>query len=151
MNDKHKQEFEFSQVTNNIFLGTNICCLDKTHTQALTDLGITAEIDLEKEGQNPVAEIEIYLRLPTVDKTAPSVPQIKAGVALIDRMVNIDKKVYVHCKFGHGRSPTLVAAFLISKGKTVSEAIETIKKNRPEVHLNEIQMKALKEFSDREE
>lgn len=148
MDKNHKQKFEFSQITKNIFLGTNLCCLDKTHIQALTDLGVSAEIDLEKEKQNPTPEIPIYLWLPTIDKIAPSVEQIISGISLINEMVKLNKKIYVHCKYGHGRSPTLVAAYLISKGSSVSEAIETIKKARPEIHLNEIQLKALESFSE---
>ena len=57
--------------------------------------------------------------------------QFAAGVTLMENMTKRSKKVYVHCQYGHGRSPTLVAAYLISQGKAVIEAIEAIKVARP--------------------
>ena len=50
-------------------------------------------------------------------------------------------------KNGHGRSPTLVAAWFISRGKTLAQAIALIKRKRPEIHLEKSQIAALKQFS----
>ncbi|MEK6853994.1 MAG: dual specificity protein phosphatase, partial [Nanoarchaeota archaeon] len=55
-------------------------------------------------------------------------------------------KVYVHCKAGHGRSPTLVAAYFILKGKSVKEALVSVRRKRPGIHPTYAQMKALKKF-----
>lgn len=146
MHEDHPQ-FDFSQITEHLFLGTNLCCLSKSHIQILLDIGITAEIDLEKEKQDPVPQVPIYLWLPTEDKTSPSTEQFKAGVSLIEQMVKLGKKVYVHCKNGHGRSPTLVAAYLISQGQTMNDSIEVIKKARPEAHLEKVQIEELIKYS----
>lgn len=139
-------QFDLSQITENIFLGTNLCCIEKTHIQILLDIGVTAEINLERERTDKAPDVPVYLWLPVEDKTAPSPDQLTAGVSLIDQMTKIGKKVYVHCQYGHGRSPTLVAAYLISQGKTVMQAIDTIKAARPEIHIEEAQMKALEEY-----
>lgn len=143
---KHHAQFDLSQITEFVFLGTNLCCLARSHIQILLDLGVTAEIDLEKERQDAAPDVEVYLWLPVADKTAPSMDQFAAGVTLMTDMTKRGKKVYVHCQYGHGRSPTLVAAYLIAQGKTVMEAIETIKAARPEVHLEDVQTQALEEY-----
>lgn len=139
-------KFDFSQITETVFLGTNLCCHSKSHIQELLDIGITAEIDLEKERQEKAPDVPVYLWLPVTDKEAPTVEQLAAGVGLITQMSKAGKKVYVHCKNGHGRSPTMVAAYLISEGKFVSEAIDLIKAARPEIHLEEVQLKALENY-----
>jgi len=147
MIEKHHPQFDFSQITENIFLGTNLCCLTKSHIQILLDFGITAEIDLERERQDSAPDVEVYLWLPVTDKTAPTMNQLVSGVSLINQMTKRGKKVYVHCQYGHGRSPTMVAAYLISQDKTVNEAIDTVKEARPEIHLEEVQIEALKNWA----
>lgn len=142
----HHPQFDLSQITEFVFLGTNLCCLTRSHIQILLDLGVTAEIDLEKERQDVAPDVEVYLWLPVVDKTAPSMDQFTAGVTLMTDTVKRGKKVYVHCQYGHGRSPTMVAAYLIAQGKTVMEAIDTIKAARPEIHLENVQMQALEAY-----
>lgn len=142
----HHPKFDLSQITEFVFLGTNLCCLNRSHIQILLDLGVTAEIDLEKERQDAAPGVAVYLWLPVVDKTAPSMDQLAAGVALIENTTKRGKRVFVHCQYGHGRSPTLIAAYLISQGKTVIEAIGTIKAARPEIHLEDSQMQLLGEY-----
>jgi len=61
--------------------------------------------------------------------------------------VKIKKKTYVHCINGHGRSTVLVAAYLISKGKTVKKVLELIKQKRPSIHLEKIQKEALDKYA----
>lgn len=145
-NQKHHPQFELSQITEFIFLGTNLCCSLRSHIQILLDLEVTAEIDLERERQDVAPDVEVYLWLPVVDKTAPTMDQFAAGVTLMANMTKRRKKVYVHCQYGHGRSPTLVAAYLISQGKTVREALDTIQAARPEIHLENVQIQAIEKY-----
>lgn len=138
--------FQFNQITDLIYLGTNLCCTAIPHVKVLLDLGIKADIDLEEDRQEQTPNIDTYLWLPVKDHEAPTPQQLDAGVAVIDSLVKNQKKVYLHCKNGHGRSPTLLAAYFISQGMEVNEAIEKIKAKRPEVHLRESQMEALYKF-----
>ncbi len=48
---------------------------------------------------------------------------------------------------GHGRSTVLVAAYLISKGKTVKKVLELIKQKRSSIHLEKIQKEALDKYA----
>lgn len=143
MREDHPK-FEYSQITEQIFIGTNMCC--QMHMGKLTDLGIEADIDLEEERQEAPPQIAVYLWLPVKDLQAPTLVQLESGVALIDQIAKAGKKVYVHCKNGHGRSPTLVAAYFIFHGMTPVEALEKIKGKRPEIHLEQVQIEALNNF-----
>jgi len=87
-----------------------------------------------------------FLWLPVKDHAAPTKAQLDVGVSFIRECVKNKQRVFVHCKFGHGRSPTLVAAYLKSTGLSVDEAIEKIKAARPEIHLEEGQRVALEEY-----
>lgn len=148
MNEGH-QKFQFNQITDLIYLGTNLCCTATPHIKVLLDLGIKADIDLEEEKQEQTPDIDTYLWLPVKDHHAPTQEQLDTGVAVIDSLVKNNKKVYIHCKNGHGRGPTLLAAYFISQGMEVNEAIEEIRSKRSEIHIREVQTNSLNEFRQR--
>ncbi|MEE9525957.1 MAG: dual specificity protein phosphatase family protein [Candidatus Woesearchaeota archaeon] len=143
---KHgKLTFEYNKITDSIYLGTNQCC-EIHFKKELLKKGVKADISLEGEKIDAPFGVDYYLWLPTKDHTAPSQKQLKAGVDFINSLIKNKVKVYVHCQRGHGRAPTLVAAYLISKGKTVKQAIDFIKKKRKTIHPNKIQKSALEKF-----
>lgn len=146
MDKKHHIIFNYNQITENIFLGSNLCCTNPTHTGILKKENISADIDLEIERQDEVPEVDIYLWLPVVDKKAPSQIQLNVGVAAIDSLVNKNERIYIHCKNGHSRSTTLVAAYLVSNGMNPDEAISMIRSKRKEIHLQDVQLEALRQY-----
>lgn len=122
-----------------------MCC--QTHfDKSLLKKGIIADISLEKKSLDQPFGVDYYCWLPTIDHTPPKMKQIKVGVDFISSLVKKKVKIYVHCQRGHGRAPTLVAAYLISQGKNVEEAVSFIKKKRPSIHLDKNQINALKKF-----
>ena len=143
---KHgKLTFEYSKITEYIYIGTNQCC--QTHfNKKLLSKGIKADISLEKERLDAPFGVDYYLWLPVKDHTAPTQKQLMIGVNFIENLIKNKIKVYIHCQRGHGRAPTLVAAYLISKGKIAEQAVEFIKKKRPVIHPNKIQINALRRF-----
>jgi len=78
-------------------------------------------------------------------RKAPTQKQLLIGAKAIKEFVDNKIKVYVHCKRGHGRSPSLVAAYFILIGDNVNDAIKKIRSKRG-IHLNKEQIKALKKF-----
>ncbi len=143
---KHgKLIFEYNRITNYIYIGSNQCC-ELHFKKELLKKGVKADVSLEKEKLDAPFGVDYFLWLPTKDHTAPLQKQLKAGVDFIDSLIKNKVKVYVHCQRGHSRAPTLVAAYLIRKGKTVKQAIGYIKKKRPVIHLNKKQVDALKKF-----
>jgi protein-tyrosine phosphatase len=145
MAEEHKK-LDYSQIDAHIFIGTNMCC--KTHfEEELLSQGIVADISLEEENIDAPFGVDFFHWLPVTDHTPPAPDQILVGVSIMQAHIDLDHKIYVHCKNGHGRAPTMVAAYYISQGATVEEAIETIREKRPSIHLDDVQIDRLKEFA----
>jgi protein-tyrosine phosphatase len=149
MNDQDHGEIkilEYNYIKDGIYIGTNKCCVGHFDL-GLQDEGIEADISLELERLDEPFGVSFFVWLPTKDKHAPTLAQLRFGALAISNLVEQKKKIYVHCQNGHGRAPTLVSAYLIKKGMSVEEAIELIKAKRPTIHLNDEQLKALKVFA----
>ena len=144
--EKDKVQFNYNKITPNIYLGTNMCC--QTHFEKkLLAKGITLDVSLEGERIDKPYGIGYYLWLPTRDHTAPSMQKLHMGVHCISVAICEKEKVYVHCKNGHGRAPTMVAAYLIKhKNMSATEAVLYIKKRRPEIHPEPSQKKRLEQW-----
>lgn len=149
MGKKHPEinKLEFNYITDGIYIGTNMCC--QVHfDKDLVKEGITENISLEEEQIDTPAGVGSYLWLPVKDHTPPDKDQMEYGVNALEKLVSLGKKIYVHCKNGHGRAPTLVAAYLIrEKNMNPEKAVAFIKEQRPAIHLEESQLEALEEFS----
>ena len=142
----HKKHilFEYNKITEYIYLGTSKCC--QGHFQkSLIKKGIKADISLEREELDKPIGVQYFLWLPVTDKKPPSQKQLLIGAKTIKECVDNKIKVYVHCKRGHGRSPTLVAAYFILEGSSYKEAIKKIRQKR-KIHLTQEQITALKKF-----
>ena len=143
----HPSALDYDEVIDGIFIGTNQCC--RTHfDERLRRAGITADISLEEERLDQPVGVAFYLWLPAKDKTAPTQSQLRVGVAVLEELVRLKQKVYVHCKLGHGRAPTLVAAYIVKKrGQTVREAIDFVSHKRDHVHIEDVQRNALEAYA----
>lgn len=150
MNNGHPQikEFEYNDIIDGIYIGTNQCC--QTHfDERLKKEGITADISLEDDRLDAPFGVDFYVWIPVKDHTPPSPNQLEFGVSTLEKLVNMGKKIYVHCQNGHGRAPTLVASYLIRKGRSPEEAEDVIKSKRPTMHLEDAQRAALRDFSNK--
>jgi len=136
---------EWDQIDDYIIIGTNLCCT--VHVQELHDLGVVADIDLEEAQMHQPMDVLHSLWLPTVDHTAPTLSQLRVGAATLTELVAAKQLTYVHCRNGHGRSPTLVAAYYIHQGLAVDAAIEKIASKRSEIHIEPPQIEALEQFA----
>ena len=142
----HPAPIDYHYIIDGIYIGTNQCC-QMHFAKELLAKDITADISLEEKRVDAPFGVKFYLWLPVKDHTAPSQEQLAIGVLMLRKLVALKKKIYVHCKNGHGRAPTLVAAYLISRGKSVKEAVAIIKKHRPGAHLVPDQQRALAKFA----
>jgi hypothetical protein len=138
---------EYSQITPHIYIGTNRCC--RLHFEkSLLRKGIRADISLEEKSLDQPFGVNYYLWLPTKDHTAPSQGQLAVGTDFLMQLVRRRIKCYVHCMRGHGRTPALVAAYLVmARGVSPEQAFALIKKVRPSVHPNKKQVSAVKRFA----
>jgi len=121
------------------------------HAVQFKKLGVSVELNLSsEENELPPKEIETYIWLPTVDGYAPSQTQLDIGTSAINEAVSNGKRVYIHCKNGHGRSPAMVAAYLVRfKAYQVDEAVILIKEKRSETHIENTQINALRQFAEK--
>ena len=146
MEEHSQNKLDFDYIVDGIYIGTNQCC--QTHfDENLVKDGVSADISLEEERVDAPFGVEFYVWIPVKNHMPPTPDQLEFGVSVLEKLVSMDKKVYVHCKNGHGRAPTLVAAYLVKNGKTPEEAEMFVKAKRPPVHLEEVQREAIRHFS----
>jgi protein-tyrosine phosphatase len=140
--------FEYDQITPYIYIGTNACC--RPHfDEKLLKKGIQADVSLDDKRIDQPRGVKYFLWLPTKNHAAPTQAQLQLGVAALQMLVANRMKVYVHCQRGHGRAPTLVAAYLIAEGMSLAKAIAFVRKKRPSMHLETAQVAALAKFENK--
>ncbi len=138
-----KHEHAFDEVVPGVFLGGRLTDKDEIPFQ---DTGIGYALDLTSEfSETPFMRRKYrYLNVPLLDSCAPTQKQLKRAVEWVCEK-QIDSPVYVHCALGHGRSATVVAAYLLkTKQATCPErAVDLIREHRPRISLNTHQLGAL--------
>ncbi len=142
-----RPSYTFGWITPSILLGGQPA---RKVWATLIRRGITGVINLRQEYdyQAEVGGLALrYLYLPTVDNTAPSQAHIRMGVQFLEEELAKGGKVYVHCWEGLGRSPTLVAAYLVKTGLTPDEAWKMIRRVRPFIRPTSAQQERLVEFA----
>lgn len=137
--------FDYSQVSDDVFIGTNMCCQFGFAKELLTK-GVRADISLEEDTVDAPLGVDYFVWLPTVDGEAPVPDKLALGVETLEFLSSRHIKTFIHCKNGHGRAPTLFAAYLIKQGMTIDAAVSLLKEKRPVIHFSESQMKGLQAF-----
>ena len=134
-----------SQITAHLFLGSQYNLLGLKKLKAL---GVTAIVNMRTHNDYSDAEHEgiKYLHLPTVDNTPPPLDVLLKGADFIDNEIKNNGIVYVHCRQGLGRGPTMAMAYLIKTGLTFADAYAMIKKVRVFINPRPGQVARLKEL-----
>ncbi|WP_295715862.1 dual specificity protein phosphatase [Mucilaginibacter sp.] len=134
-----------SQITANLFLGSQYNLLGLRKLKAL---GVTAIINMRMHSIYSGAKYNgfHYLHLPTPDNTPPSMDVLLEGADFADAEIKKGGKVYIHCRQGLGRGPTMTIAYLLKSGLTFQDAFALVKKVRPFVNPRPSQIERLKEL-----
>lgn len=82
------------------------------------------------------------LNIPVLDLTAPSLAQLQQAVNFLKQ----HPCCYVHCSLGLGRSVAVAAAYLVSQGQTLEQALGHLAHVRPGFRLIEASRSVLREF-----
>jgi dual specificity MAP kinase phosphatase len=138
--------FAYSRITPQLYVGPQY---GRRGRQALQEEGITGVVNMRVEYDDAAhgLALERYCHLPTVDDDSPSAEHLQKGVDFITGVVAEGGKVYIHCKGGIGRAPTMAAAYLVSQGMGLDDALATIKQARPFIHITSPQMAALRRYA----
>ena len=133
----------YSAVTPQLWVGPQYRRWGKS---VLERRGVTAGVNLRIEFDDAEHGLALadYCHLPTVDDDALTADHFERGVAFIREQVMRGGTVYIHCKAGVGRAPTMAAAYLIAEGMSADEAIALIKTVRPFITITPPQMEALR-------
>jgi protein-tyrosine phosphatase len=112
--------------------------------------GIGSVIDVRSEDADDEAALAAeglhLLHLPVDDFRPPTQEQFVAATEWALAEMAAGRKVYVHCRSGIGRSPSIVSAILMTIGYPLSDAVRMVRKQRPWMTLTDSQQQALKEF-----
>jgi protein-tyrosine phosphatase len=137
-----------SMITPELYLGGQY---NLTGYKKLKKLGITGIVNMRLHSIHTdikgITDMHV-LHLPTPDRTAPTLADLKKGVAFMQKEIENGGKVYVHCKWGEGRGPSMAIAYLLSTGLTLDDALALIKKVRTFISPNHMQLKRLKELEN---
>ena len=106
--------------------------------KAIIDSGINTFLDLTEVDELPQYEHKIntindshsnrinYKRIPIKDRTVPEKEYLKEILDFIDEESKHDRKVYVHCLRGLGRTGTVVGCYLVRNGFSGEDALQEI-------------------------
>jgi len=138
---------KYSRITSHIYVGAQHGLAGK---RKLNRMGINAIVNMRSECDDNQHDLVLgdYCYLPTIEFTAPEIAQLQEGVDFIQRAVEKEGKVYIHCSEGISRAPTLAAAYFISQGMTLPDTLALIKESRPFINILPVQMARLSEFAD---
>lgn len=134
-----------SMITPELFVGGQYSDigLEKLHRRE-----VSAIVNMRMNSYEKTAKAKgmRYLHLPTIDQQAPSLTDLQAGAKFIAEEIERGGKVYVHCRGGEGRGPSMAIAYLISTGLTYEDAYETVKQTRSFIRPTAVQIARLREF-----
>ncbi|MBV5316203.1 MAG: dual specificity protein phosphatase family protein [Desulfobulbaceae bacterium] len=121
--------YELNWITEH--LATGHAPMSYEELDSLREQGITAIVNLCGEfcDLHRIEEgsgFEVYY-LPVVDECAPDLAAMETALDWLDEAVYLNKKVLVHCRLGHGRTGTFIAAYLLRRGFDFKLAEKTMK------------------------
>lgn len=115
----------FSKITEHIYLGSE---KGRLH---LEEMGIDEVISItDPYPDHPeikIPETTFYLE---DSKWAKIIPVVNACNEIIDRVVSENKRVFVHCRMGISRSPSIVIGWLIHTGMSYKDAFALVHEKR---------------------
>lgn len=137
------REPAYVQVAPNLFFGRRLSAREAEAGGWVSILDLAGEFSAGRWQRGRPG----YRSLPVLDATAPSEEEMRSAAAWVSEAVATGP-VYVHCALGHGRSATVVVAYLLSAGTvtTVAEGVRLLQSLRPSVRLHSTQVRLLRRF-----
>ncbi len=123
------------RITKRIWLGGS---LTFDAWRCLWQAGVTVDLSLQEEARDDFGPLapEAELWLPATDNDMPSHDQTWLACAFIHSALLLGRHLVIHCRWGIGRSPLTLAAYLTTQGWDAGEAMRSITERRPIVEPN---------------
>lgn len=136
-----------SQISANLFLGGQYSLRG---LRKLKEIQITAIVNMRETSIYHEAHHQgfKYLHLPTIDNTPPTLEDLMKGAEFIDEEIKNKGKVYIHCRQGLGRGPSMAIAYLLKLGTTYEDAFALVKSVRTFINPRPEQITRLKELEN---
>jgi protein-tyrosine phosphatase len=131
------------EVAPNLFLGRRLTAVEAAPFTRAAVLDLAAEFSEARPFRTP----NCYLSLPVLDATAPTPEQLNRAVEWVAQQL-ANRPVFVHCALGHGRSASVLIAYLLHTGTvaTVRDGLRQVRQLRPGVGFSPSQRRALEEW-----
>ena len=100
----------------------------------LRSLGVHAIVSLTETplDSDVVARFGVeVLHLPIADRAAPAPEEIDRFVGFVEDRLSNGLRVVAHCLGGYGRTGTMLACYLVHRGRTAREALDEVRDKRP--------------------
>jgi protein-tyrosine phosphatase len=109
-------------------------------------------LDVREEARDDealLAQCGLHLcHVPMTDRAPPTQEQLKRAVEWVMGELADDRKVFIHCQSGVGRSVCVACAVLVRMGYSLPQAYEAVRRKRPEAVVSEEQVEALRLYAD---
>jgi protein-tyrosine phosphatase len=142
-----RPSLEVAWITPELALGPRF---EKRQVGALARAGIGSVIDVRSEAsddEEALAEHDIrLLHLLVDDRQAPTQAQLEEGTRWALKEIAAGRRIYVHCRSGIGRSPSLAIAILMAMGYPLPDAYDAVRRRRAWATLSVGQWEALEQF-----
>lgn len=134
-----------SLITPQLYVGGQY---SKRSVDDLKRLGVTGIVNMRMHSvHKDIKNLHMKIcNLPTRDLHAPTQENLQKGIAFIEKEIKNGGKVYIHCRQGEGRGPTMAIAYLISTGLTYNDAFALVKNVRTFIRPTKRQIEALHIF-----
>ena len=111
--------------------------------QRFRDAGITHVIDLREDDDADAERLQALgiarRHVPVPDRGPPTIAQLVEVAEWVDEEDG-SVAMYVHCKGGFGRAATMAVGLLVVDGVALDDAVERVRRARPEMRLNDEQL-----------
>jgi protein-tyrosine phosphatase len=133
-------------ITKSLIVGRNE---GRLSLQQLKDSGITAIVNVRQASNFTEAYIKgfRYLHIPTSSESPPTLSKLIRCASFVDEEIRKrDGKVYIHCRHGLRRGPSIAIAYLLKCGMTFDDAISLLKNIPINLQLRPVYLLRLKEL-----
>lgn len=133
------------------FNARDIRALHQQRVRAIVSLTTRSLIGLSDITQDLFVALDmVYLHSPIRDHYPPTPEQAEEILEFIERMKRKQRKTFIHCHAGVGRTGTILHAYFVRQGLSLGEAEAKVKECRIQCMLvSDEQKKFLREFAEK--